>query len=344
VRNIVRRLGLSAAVIAVSATLFAPQVASAASYIYRPSLVKAVGGVSFTPAGTNPFSPNGLRVAGRSGDQAAVYDLRSKTVTLLGSLVDTVNTSFSYATDVNDLGDAIGVRNVEGGYQGWFLPAGSTKVMAAAADVKVSMIYNNVSLTSINNAKQIVGNESWGSQSFLWDPVSGTSSHLPLLPNSTWLAHAINTAGLIVGSGVDVSGPVLYDSAAQRFIDLPSSLASATVRDVNEKGLVVGTAYDAVRGGYVFSYSVRTKKVKRLAGSYGLDRQMVSKTGIIVGSDWSTKQPLVWKDCAKTRFTALGLPSDEKFGVLYGVDGRGAIWAEYGGQTVRWQRTPRCGT
>ena len=350
-RKFIRRLGLSIAVVAASAVIFVPQVASAATYIYRPSLVTNVNGVAFTPSGVyNSFSPNGLWLAGTSNGQAAIYRLTTRTVILLGDVVgaDLGSSPYSEAVDVNDRGDVVGIRDVGSGRvrirEGWFLPAGATRVQSFGF-----YAWPN----AMNNVGQVVGTDVAGAGAFLWDRAEGVKNYLPFTPTGhKWYTSAINSAGLI--SGLTTEGEsVVYDSAAEKFIDVPTTKPFSSAQDVNENGVVVGAQYEDLgesTPGRAYTFDVPTRKFTRRPGLYHYTNLTISKTGIVVGTVIKTGQPVVINDCAGTPFTALGLSTDAKLGGAVGADAKGAIWGFYGDRlvegyrTVRWLRTPACGT
>jgi hypothetical protein len=154
---------------------------------------------------------------------------------------------------------------------------------------------------------------------------------------------SLNSAGLIAGLATQGES-VVYDSGAKKFIPVPTTMPVSYAEDVNENGLVVGAQYGdlgASTPGRAYTYAVSTKKFTRLPGLYHFERQTVSKTGIVVETA-ATGQPVVVNDCVGTPYTPLGLASDPKLGGAYGADAKGAIWAWYGNQTVRWLRTPGC--
>jgi probable HAF family extracellular repeat protein len=215
-----------------AALLFASVSTNAATY-------------NFTDLGTD-FNPTAVNNVGQVIGQSTTGDRRAiiwsgGTRTELGTLGGVK----SVANNINDSGQVVGYSTNSTG-----LSRATLWNSATATDLGTFGSFTESVANDINNSGQIVGRSydaSGQSKGVLWQ--GGTASDTGLL-----YASAINNLGQIAGSKGD-GLVVIQDNGSAPDIKAFSTLSGTFLRSItgiNDQGVVLGTAYRAETGRYIF--------------------------------------------------------------------------------------------
>lgn len=171
--------------------------------------------------------------------QVSLVDAQIYSVTEIGGFPD--SDGVSIATDVDDLGQVVGGREIDGLANAFLWSNGTITEFG-----NESGEYRFVSASDINNLGQVVGSRylSGGrSSAFLWE--NGMTIDLGRLPaeprdSQETLADSINDAGIVTGRS---SGrPFIWESGVMRdFRTFPGANAFDSVGPINNRGVIAGT-------------------------------------------------------------------------------------------------------
>ncbi|KGM02016.1 hypothetical protein Q760_15995 [Cellulomonas cellasea DSM 20118] len=194
---------------------------------------QVVGYGELPPGGDLPFG----------GSRTFVWDLRTGTTTLLGTL----GGDSAYGEAINDRGQVTGMAyTVDRDYHAfvWDPVTGVMQDLGAPGDADWWS-----SGSGINDRGQVAGTAStWNGQqsrAFLWDPRTGVTTDLGTLPGMTEAtAWDINARGDVVGSawGADGGSAFLWSARAGTMTALPGGCDPLAL---NDRGDVAGIAVAA---------------------------------------------------------------------------------------------------
>lgn len=322
---------------------------------------------AFIPSTTgNPVNGAGL-VAGsavisgfRPPTDAGVYNLTTGTWTDLGTFP---TSDEARAADVNEGGDVVGAAGTDVGPGSPTRAFLWTRARRTLLDLgSLDPLVPQSGATAINDHGVVVGwtftpDSGYTGHAFVWDPKASPLGmrDLGTLGGVDSIAYGINNAGTVVGSATTrrrVVRPFVWSPGQQAVVDIGTlpGYDSGVARDVNDRGYVVGEAFNAAtpKDTRAFLWNPVTHAVTALTtpAGHGSQAYAINHYGVIAGRvDVPPTDPTrssddiraaIWNAC-----TPLTLLPDD-VGVATGITRRERIVGTSSAAGASWVKAGPC--
>jgi probable HAF family extracellular repeat protein len=256
-----------------------------------------------------------------AGDQRAVYNGINKQGIVVGSVVKSgqpraatcdaggrireipllPQTSYSFATAANDVGDAVvGDAYFNTGNRAYLYRAGKVAPLPGTGDGRSSA-------TSVNNSATVVGHYLARGSPYR-RPVMWAGGQMKVLGGGVGTALDVNNKNQVVGDSsfpnVSYSQAFLYSDGQFKSLGTLPGGSSSRAFSINDSGQVVGASFTAQFGVHAVLWSGgKMRDIGVLPGDVTCIAKNINGTGTIVGQSYGSaagNRAVVWKPGANT--------------------------------------------